>query len=160
MHAGVIDQNVLGYLGRALSLELSAVQLYSTQARLLHNWGLDQAAKQLHQEAREETEHAERIIARMIAVGVAPGASQLRPVKLGPDLVTLLKLNREFEIELVKLYQDAADYCSRIGFSNDQLFFQTLLGEEQQHAADLAEWIDSLEEMSTHPGLGTVQRTG
>ena len=160
MLAGVIDQKVLGYLGRALSLELSAVQLYSTQARLVSNWGLDKAAEHLRHEAREETEHAERIIARMIAVGVAPGASQLRPVKLGPDLVTLLKLNREFEIELVKLYQDAADYCSRLGFSNDQLFFQTLLGEEQQHAADLAEWIASLEKMSSHPGPGAVQRAG
>lgn len=143
------DHKVLGYLGRALSLELSAVQLYSTQARLVSNWGLDKEAERLQQEAREETEHAERIIARMIALGAAPGASQLRPVKLGPDLATLLQFNRDFELELVKLYRDAASYCARAGNSNDQVFFQTLLAEEQQHATDLSEWIASLEEMST-----------
>ena len=34
----VADQRVLGYLGRALSLELSAVQLYTAQARLAESW--------------------------------------------------------------------------------------------------------------------------
>ncbi|NNJ90420.1 MAG: bacterioferritin, partial [Gammaproteobacteria bacterium] len=62
MLAGVTDVKVLGYLGRALSLELSAVQLYTTQARLVSIWGLDKAADRLRQEAQEETEHAERII--------------------------------------------------------------------------------------------------
>ena len=146
MHAGVIKQKVLGYLGRALSLELSAVQLYSTQSRLVANWGLDKAAQRLRQEASEETEHAERIIARMIAHGAVPGASQLRPVALKPDLVSLLKFNRDFEMELVKLYQEAVNYCIGKGNNDDRVFFQGLLEEEQQHAADLSRWIASLEE--------------
>ena len=146
MHVGVTNKKVLGYLGRALSLELSAVQLYSTQSRLVGNWGLDKAAQRLRQEASEETEHAERIIARMIAHGAVPGASQLRPVELRPDLVSLLKFNREFEMELVKLYQDAVNYCAGKGNNDDRVFFQSLLLEEQQHAADLSGWIASLEE--------------
>jgi bacterioferritin len=146
------DQKVLGYLGRALSLELSAVQLYSTQARLVSNWGLDKAAQKLRQEAREETEHAERIIGRMIAHGAVPGASQLRPVKLETDLVSLLRFNRGFELELVKLYQRAVYYCLEQGHSDDQVFFQTLLQEEQQHAADLVRWIASLTQAPAEPG--------
>ena len=149
MNAGAVDQKVLGYLGRALSLELSAVQLYSTQARLVSNWGLDKASEKLRNEAREETEHAERIIGRMIAHGAAPGASQLRPVKLGPDLITLLMFNREFELELVKLYQDAVNHCSRMGNNDDRVFFQTLLEEEQRHAADLSTWIASIDDGSS-----------
>ena len=145
MLADVNDQKVPGYLGRALSLELSAVQFYSFQSRLVSNWGLDKAAERLRREAREEMQHAERIIARMIAVGVAPSASQLRPVKLAPDLPALLKLNQQFELELVQLYQDAAAYCTRIGYTNDAVFFQTLLSEERQHAQDLQQWIDSLQ---------------
>ena len=44
MLAAHADQTVLGYLGRALSLELSAVQLYTTQARLADSWGLVEVA--------------------------------------------------------------------------------------------------------------------
>ena len=42
-----VDQRILGYLGRALSLEFSAVQMYSTQARLVASWGLDGPAARL-----------------------------------------------------------------------------------------------------------------
>ena len=55
------DPKVLGYLGRALSLELSAVQLYTTQARLLANWGLDEPARKLQGEAAEEMQQGGRV---------------------------------------------------------------------------------------------------
>lgn len=139
-----VDQKVLGYLGRALSLELSAVQLYSTQARLVATWGLDAAAKRLQQEAREEMLHVERIIARMLAQGAAPNASQLRPVRLGPDLQTLLQINQHFELELVQLYQNAVVHCARIASHDDRIFFESLLEEEKQHAAELAAWLSTL----------------
>ena len=71
------DERVLGYLGRALSLELSAVQLYSTQAMLVATWGLADVAEKFRAESTEEMGHAERIISRMLALGVAPNASNI-----------------------------------------------------------------------------------
>jgi bacterioferritin len=139
------DQRILGYLGRSLSLELSAVQLYSTQARLVATWGLDEPARRLREEAQEEMGHVERIIARMLALGVAPNASQLRPALLGPDLRSLLQADYAFEIELVQLYLDAATHGARIGSYDDRVFFQALLEEEQAHARELIEWMQALE---------------
>ena len=80
---------VIGYLGRALRLELSAVQQYTTQARLIAAWGLNEAAASLRKEAEEELQHADRIIERMIKIGVAPNCSQLRPVRLDDNLPAL-----------------------------------------------------------------------
>jgi bacterioferritin len=134
------DQGVLGYLGRALSLEFSAVQLYSTQARLVAYWGLASAAERLRHEAEEELQHTDRIIERMLALGVAPNASQLRPVKLGESLVEMLKINQEFEQELIKLYYAAASYSARIGDHDSRLFFSTLLEEEKTHHEELLAW--------------------
>lgn len=37
---GAPHPRILGYLGRALSLELTAVQQYMTQASLLELWGM------------------------------------------------------------------------------------------------------------------------
>jgi bacterioferritin len=144
------DQVVLGYLGRALSLELSAVQLYSTQAQLVASWGLAEPAKRLHAEASEEMTHADRIIARMLALGVAPNASQLRPVVLGKSLHELLRYNHAFEQELVRHYAEAARYCARTGDHDDRLFFETLLAEEQAHGQEMAEWLAQLEQPAIH----------
>ena len=138
------DQRVLGYLGRALSLELSAVQLYSTQARLLAAWGLAEASKRMSEEAHEELGHADRIIGRMLALGFAPNASQLRPVKLGNNLHELLLHDYAFENELVSLYDQAARYCAGIGDHDSRTFFEALLNEEKSHAKELVEWLSEL----------------
>ena len=152
MLAARADQRILGYLGRALSLEFSAVQMYSTQARLAATWGLDEPAARFGAEAREEMGHVDRIIGRMLALGVAPNASQLRPAAVGADLLTLLQADQAFELELVELYLNAARHASRIGSHDDRVFFQGLLEEEQAHAKELAQWIKEIEQPSDSRG--------
>ncbi len=139
------DQRVLGYLGRALSLELSAVQMYSTQARLVASWGLTDAAARLRNESEEELQHVNRIIERMLATGVAPSASQLRPVRLARDLSSLLQINQQFESELIELYHGAANHCARVGDHDHRAFFEALLEDERSHHQELLAWQASLQ---------------
>jgi bacterioferritin len=141
------DQKVLGYLGRALSLELSAVQQYSTQARLVASWGLSEAAASLRKEADEELKHADRIIERMLAIGVAPGGSQLRAVQLATDLSGLLLANQQFEADVIQLYRSAAGHCASVGDHDSRVFFEELLKEEQQHLAELDAWLQQLQQL-------------
>ena len=140
------DQRTLGYLGRALSLELSAVQQYSTQARLTAAWGLTDASEKLQREAHEEMEHVERIITRMLALAVAPNGSQLRPAGLGQNLAELLKQDQLLEQQVVQLYSEAVQHCARQGDHDNRLFFETLLEEERQHGLQLAHWLQQLEQ--------------
>lgn len=140
------DLHVLGYLGRALSLELSAVQLYSTQARLAETWGLTEVAEELSKEASEEMAHANRIISRMLALGMAPNASQLRPVHLGQNLQELIQYDYAFENELIGLYENATRHCSRIGDHDNRVFFEALLKEEQEHAKGLLKWLHEIQQ--------------
>jgi len=140
------DERVLGYLGRALSLELSAVQLYSTQSKLVASWGFTDVAEKFRKESLEEMQHADRIISRMLGLGVAPNASQLRPVKLGRNLQELLQHDYAFENELIGLYDNATRYCASIADHDNRMFFEALLNEEQAHAADLSKWLQQLQQ--------------
>jgi len=143
------DERVLGYLGRALSLELSAVQLYSTQSMLVRSWGLIDAADKFHAESREELGHAERIISRMLALGVAPNVSQLRPAILGRNLQELLQHDSAFENELISLYDDATRHCVGIADYDNRVFFEALLNEEKAHSAGLTQWLQELKQIKT-----------
>jgi bacterioferritin len=160
MHMTTADPTVLGYLGRALSLELSAVQLYSTQARLVDSWGLAEAAARFSTEAGEEMRHAERIISRMLALGAAPNASQLRPVRLGHSLEQLLQHDHAFERELVGLYGAATRYCAAAGDHDGRVFFEALLDEEQQHARGLEAWLQQLQQTETAAPAGKITYSG
>ena len=140
-----VHPRVLADLGRALSLELTAVQQYLTQAVLLEVWGDGDSADRFRRETVEEMQHAERIVQRMVRLGVAPGASQLQPVHHATDLLGLLRLNRSLEAQLVAHYAEAAALCQRIGDEENEVFFQDLWREERQHGEELESWLSSLE---------------
>lgn len=136
----IYDPAVLGYLGRALSFELSAVQQYLSLARLLEIRGMAKAGEKFRHEAQEEMQHADRIIGRMLALGVSPNASCLRPSQLDGTLAELVKHVTDLETEIVGLYADAVNHCHLIQDYENRVFFDLLLREEQQHAVDIDAW--------------------
>jgi len=139
------DPAVLGYLGRALSLELSAVQQYLSLTKLFELRGMPQAAEQFRHEAQEEMKHAELIIGRMLALGVAPNASHLRPVHLDGTLSQLMEYVSQMEAQIIDFYTRAVHDCSRLQDHESRFFFEKLLHEEQQHATGLKHWRHEIE---------------
>jgi len=135
-----VDAGVLGYLGRALSMEMSAVQQYLTLSRLLRLRGFEEIAAHFQQEANEELAHSDRIIGRMLVLGVAPNMTQLRPARLGESLPELMASAEELEKDIVSLYQQAVAHCRSINDFDNHLFFNELLQEEQEHVGKLSNW--------------------
>lgn len=150
-----IHPRTLGYLGRALSLEYSAVQQYMTQAALCEGWGLTEAALRFRRETVEEMRHAERIVEHMLALGVAPNASRLRPAAVARNLADLLRQDAVLEAEIVALYQEATAFCERIGDGDSRDLFAALLAEEREHAAEIESWLGAL---AAPPHRGTDER--
>jgi len=135
-----VHPRILGSLGRALSLELSAVQQYMTQASLVALWGDAEAAERFRRETVEEMRHAERIVQRMLALGVAPAASQLRPADTASDLAGLLRHDAALEDELIHHYGEAVRFCLLTGDRENEVFFRELWQEEREHGEDLVRW--------------------
>ena len=104
-----------------------------------------QASEKFKHEAHEEMQHAERIIGRMLALGVAPNASQLRPVRLDGSLPQLMKHAADMESEIVSFYAHAVRYCSHVQDHENRIFFETLLKEEQEHASGIEVWRQHIE---------------
>ncbi len=144
MPMDAVHPRVLGYLGRALSLELTAVQQYLTQATLTEAWGDGDSAHRFRQEMLEEMGHAETLVRHMLSLEVAPAASQLRPAAHGPDLASLLRHDLALEDDLVNLYAEASRFCLLHGDTGNEQLFQRLLDDEQHHAEELAAWLGSL----------------
>lgn len=138
------DAAVIGYLGRALSLELSAVQQYLSLSRLLDMRGVPDAGKCFQREAQEELEHAERIIARMLALGFAPNATQLQPTRLNGSLLELMAQIVTLEGEIIEFYSQASRHCLQIRDYENRIFFETLLQEEQEHVKVVTTWQQRL----------------
>lgn len=135
-----VDPRTLGWLSRALTHEMSAVQQYLAQSVLARLWGDEALSSKLRSEAVEELGHAERLMERLIAVGVAPSAGNLPPSRLGRSVDELLAADRELEVDAVRLYQEAVAHAQRMRDSDSAALLTEILAEELEHVQE----IDSL----------------
>ena len=135
-----VDPRTLGWLSRALTHEMRAVQQYLAQSVLARMWGDEALSSKLRSEAVEELGHAERLMERLIAVGVAPSAGNLPPSRLGRSVDELLAADRELEVEAVRLYQEAVAHARRMRDGGSAALLTEILAEEMEHVQE----IDSL----------------
>ncbi|MBS3910654.1 MAG: ferritin [Hydrogenophaga sp.] len=131
------DPRTLGWLSRALTHELGAVQQYLAQSALARLWGEVQLAGHLQREAAEELGHVERLMERLILLGVAPSASGLAPARLGRTVEQLLLANRQMECDAVRLYQEALWHATRVRDGDVADLMRSILEEEMAHLADI-----------------------
>ena len=132
-----VDPRTLGWLARALTQEMSAVQQYLAQSVLARLWGDEALARHLRDEAVEELEHAERLMERLILLGVAPSAGNLPPARLGRSVEDLLASDRRLEVDAVRLYQEAAAHARRMRDADSAALLEDILGEELAHVQAL-----------------------
>jgi bacterioferritin len=132
-----VDPRTLGWLSRALTHEMSALQQYLAQSVLARLWGDAALAAKLRHEALEEMEHAERLMERLILLGVAPSAGNLPPARLGRGVDDLLAADRQLELDAVRLYQEAAAHARRMRDGDSVALLEAILEEERAHVQEL-----------------------
>lgn len=134
------DPRVRGYLVEALGHETGAVQLYLAQAGLAALWALENESRRFRADALDELSHVERVMHRLLALGVAPPAVSGPPLRLGRDVDQMLLVDRELEVDVIQLYERARLYCARVRDRDSEELFADLLGEELEHLAHIDAW--------------------
>lgn len=132
-----VDPRTLGWLTRALGHEMRAVQQYLAQSVLARLWGDAALSEHLRREAVEELGHAERLMQRLILLGVAPSAGNLPPARLGRTVEELLSADRALELDAVRLYQEAMAHATRMRDGEDAALLGDILDEEMAHVREL-----------------------
>lgn len=146
------DPRLNSYLSRALSHEMAAVQQYLLQAKLTSMWGLSVQSEHFRQDVGAELEHAERLMERMLLLGVPCNATQLPPVRPGRTLEEMLHINRQLEIDAIRLYEEAALYCARRQDWDTQALLRALMEDELCHLRDLDQQLSELSSQEQHHG--------
>ena len=140
-----MDPGLIGYLTRALDHEMAAVQQYMAQSRLCELWNMADYCAHFRQDVAEELGHVESLMDALLKLGIAPHATQLPPVRLGRSLEEMIAIDRELEIEAIRLYEEGAAYCSRVRDSAHHALFGKILRDELQHLEELDKMEASLQ---------------
>lgn len=132
-----VDPRTLGWLSRALTHEMSAVQQYLAQSVLARLWGDYALSSQLRREAVEEMQHAERLMERLIVLGVPPSAGNLPPARLGRTVDDMLAADRVLEVDAVRLYEQAVAHARRMRDPVSVALLEGILAEEVAHVHEI-----------------------
>ena len=138
------DTRTSGFLSRALSHEMAAVQQYLLQAKLTGMWGLSAQSAKFRLDVSEELVHAERLMERMLILGIPCNATQLPPIRSGRTLKEMLQIDRLLEIEAIHLYEEAAKYCGRRQDMETQTLMLDILKDELGHLKELDQQLSTL----------------
>ncbi len=139
------DDKVIEYLNRGLRSELTAVHQYVLNARLLEHWGLNTLARKQEEEAREEMQHADRFIRRILFLGGNPNVQDLDTVRVGGNVKEILESDLAAESEALILYREAMGHCEKVRDYASRDLFGQLLSDEEGHYDFLETQLDLIE---------------
>jgi bacterioferritin len=126
---------VIAHLQSLLNCELAARDQYMGHAKKLRDWGLFKLAEHFEHEQQEETEHADRLIERMLFLEAEPDYNQQDEVNIGRDVEQILQLDLEVEYRVCASLKDAIATCEEErDYETRDILIRLLDDTEMDHA--------------------------
>jgi bacterioferritin len=133
------DEQVLELLNEVLTAELTAVNQYFLDAKMLDNWGYAHLGDRFRAESIDEMKDAERLIDRVLYLDGHPNLQRLGTIGIGETAAEKLALALALEREaIVRLNRGIALSVERADNGSRDLLEDILEGEE-----DHADWLET-----------------
>lgn len=122
---------VIKKLQESVSLHLTAVETYIGQAAFLRRWGFPGLAKLATDDAKEEQEHLERLLARIEFYSAEPKYDHIQPSWPRRIVSGILESNLVLEEKAAETEKAAIETCRRLGDEiSAAIFAENLKGSE------------------------------
>ncbi|MEW5790521.1 MAG: bacterioferritin [Pseudomonadota bacterium] len=143
------DKQVIDYLNRALTYELTAINQYFMHAKMQENWGFKKLAEIVRKESIEEMRHAERLMDRILFLEGIPNLQDLNKISVGENVEEQLRLDLQLELNDRPLLLEALQYCRTQGDEVSKDLLQDLLKDTEEHI----DWLEIQLELVQKVGI-------
>jgi bacterioferritin len=141
------DPQVIDYLNKALTNELTAINQYWLHYRVLDNWGVKKLAAYERHESIDEMKHADRLADRILFLEGLPNFQALHKLKVGETVEEILKADLAVELEAIPLLKDAIQHCETVRDYTSRELFENILENEEEHVDFLEKQFEMIARM-------------
>jgi bacterioferritin len=133
------DEGIVELLNEVLTAELTAVNQYFLDAKMLDNWGYRRLAGHYRSESIGEMKDADRLIERLLYLEGHPNLQRLGTLRTGETPAEKLALALELEREAIERLNRGMAQCVGHGDNGTRDLLEDILQGEEGHA----EWLET-----------------
>ena len=133
------NEAVLEFLNEVLTAELTAINQYFIDSKMMANWGYRRLADKVRADSIDEMGDAEKLIDRILYLDGVPNLQRLGSVQVGETVTEKLSLALQVEIDAIDRLNRGIALCTEVGDHGSREVAETILAGEEEHA----EWLET-----------------
>lgn len=142
------NEAVLEFLNEVLTAELTAINQYFIDSKMMANWGYDRLADKVRADSIDEMKDAEKLIDRILYLDGVPNLQRLGSVRVGESVPEKLRLALQVETEAIERLNRGIALCTEVGDHGSREVAETILAGEEEHA----DWLETQLELIRQVG--------
>jgi len=142
------DKQVVQFLNKVLTNELTAINQYFLHAKMFKHWGYKELAEHEHKESIDEMKHADKLIERILFLEGLPNLQDLGKLLVGESVQEALACDLDLEMNAHPVLKEAIAHAESVGDYISRELFEDILEGEEEHI----DWLETQ--------LGLVKEVG
>src|SRR3954447_11558400 len=116
--------DVIELLNDVLAAELTAINQYFVDAKMLDNWGFKRLGEHFRDESIDEMKDADVLIERILYLEGIPNLQRLGAVRVGETVAEKLQLALELEGESIARLNTGIARCREVGDNGTRMLLE------------------------------------
>ena len=122
---------IIDCLNALLTSELTAIDQYFVQARMLENWGFGKLHEQIAHEADDERGHADRLVKRILFLEGQPNVASRAKLKIGTNPQEMFANDLEYELQVARALNHGIALCRKMSDNGTREMLEDLLRDTE-----------------------------
>jgi len=127
------NDKIINLLNVLLAEELTAISQYMVHSEMCANWGYTKLHEAIEKQAKDEMEHAEWLIQRILFLEGTPNLQKLNQIKIGKTVPEMLANDGEAELNAIRMYNSAITEAKELKDNGTADLLLKILKMEEDH---------------------------
>ena len=142
------NDEIVEILNAVLTGELTSINQYFLDAKMLDNWGYERLGAHFREESIDEMKDADELIERILYLDGLPNVQRMSSVRIGETAVEKFELALALEVEAIERLNAGIARCVESGDNGTRDLLAKILHGEEEHA----DWLTTQLELVSQVG--------